>query len=137
ALGARCDDRVVHSFDPHARSRAVSAQALAERLERVDLVGPHVLAKTEEHHPRRAVVHCNAERNASATRSWSSRASRAWNGIAIVRALTSSLTGHSPSAKPYRSRMYDCRWIEGRYGAHAIPSSASRWMTASRSIPRA
>ena len=33
---------------------------------------------------------------------------------AIVRALASSLTGHSPSANPYRSRMYDCRWIDGR-----------------------
>ena len=43
-----------------------------------------------------AFAYVIAERSASATRSWSSRASRAWNGSAIVRALQSSLTGASP-----------------------------------------
>ena len=38
-----------------------------------------------------------------------------------MRALQSSLTGSIPSEKPYRSRMYDWRWIDGRYGAVAIP----------------
>src|SRR5205823_2711218 len=97
SLRARRDDRLGDAVNPDPGPRAVSAQPFAERLERVDLVGADVLAEAEEDHPRRAVVHCNAERNASATRSWSSRARRAWNGIAIVRSLASSLTGQSPS----------------------------------------
>src|SRR5262249_23599357 len=137
-LGARRDDRLGNPLDPDPRPGAVAAEPFTQRLERVDLVSPDVLAEPEEDHPRRhVVVHCKAERNACATRSWSSPSRRAWNGIAIVRALASSLTGQRPSPKPKRSRMYDWRWMHGRYGAHAMPSAASRWITASRSIPRA
>src|SRR5581483_4851525 len=104
-LGARGDDRCRNPFDVDARPCSVPALPLAERLERVDLVGPDVLAEAEEDHPRRAIGHCRTERNASTTCSWSSGSRRAWNGIAIVRALASSLTGQRPSRKPYRSRM--------------------------------
>ena len=76
-----------------------------------------------------------APRSASTTRSWSARSSRAWNGSAIVRALQSSLTGSIPSENPYRSRMYDCRWIDGSYGAVAIPCAAIRSITPPRSAP--
>src|SRR5262249_36277348 len=70
ALGARRDDRLGAPLDPDPRPRAVAAQSFAERLERVDLVSADVLAEPEEYHPRRRmVVHCKAERNASATRS--------------------------------------------------------------------
>ena len=107
ALGARGDDRLRDALDPDPGARAVAALALGERLERVDLVGAHVLAEAEEDHAGR-VGHGRLSRSgmlerlrsASTTRSASSTGSRAWNGIAIVRALASSLTGQSPSPKP-------------------------------------
>src|SRR5438132_4593833 len=53
ALGTRGDDRVGNPFDPDPRATPVAALALPERLERVDLVRPCVLAEAEEDHPRR------------------------------------------------------------------------------------
>src|SRR5262249_41657403 len=103
ALRPRGDDRLRDTLDPHARPRAAAAQPRPERSERVDLVGADVLAEAEEDHAGRAVGHAaimagqaaaSAARSASATRSWSSRSSRVWNGIAIVRAEQSSLTGN-------------------------------------------
>src|SRR4051794_25336151 len=49
-LGPRCDDRIRHALDPDARPPAVTAVTLAEWLERIDLVGPRVLAEAEEDH---------------------------------------------------------------------------------------
>ena len=51
ALGARRDDRIGHALDPHARSATVPALALAQWLERVDLVRARVFSETEEDHP--------------------------------------------------------------------------------------
>ena len=56
----------------------------------------------------------SASERTPATYAWSSSSSRAWNGSASVRALASSATGHMPSRKPKRSRMYDWRWMHGR-----------------------
>ena len=124
-LGSRGDDRLRDPLHPHARPRSVAAGFRPERLERIDLVRANVLPEPEKDHPWSAVGHATdylaatrrAARSVSTTRSWSSRSRRAWNGIAIVRALQSSLTGQSPSANPNRSRMYDWRWIEGGTGA--------------------
>src|SRR3954467_2638508 len=52
-LGTRRDDRVGYTLDPDARAPTVPALAVAERLERVDLVRARVLAEPEEPHPRR------------------------------------------------------------------------------------
>ena len=51
-LGARGDDRPVDPLDPDAGAGAVPALPVGKRLERVDLVGAHVLAEAEEDHPR-------------------------------------------------------------------------------------
>ncbi len=92
-LGAGRDHRLGDPVDPDARPRTGTAFVGAERLDRVDPVRADVLAE-----PRKTIVrrHAIALRSASATRSWSSRSSRAWNGSAIVRALQSSLTGQHP-----------------------------------------
>src|SRR4051812_42260496 len=55
-----------------------------------------------------------AAASASATRSCAPCSSAVKNGSASVRPLASSDTGHMPSRNPYRSRMYGCRWIDGR-----------------------
>ena len=72
--------------------------------ERGQLLGIVRSERPDDHRVREPVVpergHASAVRSASTTRSWSSRSSRAWNGIAIVRALQSSLTGSMPSEKP-------------------------------------
>src|SRR5207247_6199531 len=57
SLGARGDDRLGDAVDPDARSAPASALAFPDRLEGIDPVGPRVLPKAEEHHPRRAVRH--------------------------------------------------------------------------------
>src|SRR2546429_204416 len=48
ALGARGDDRLCDPLDPDERTAAVPAAVVANRLDRVDLVGAGVLAETEE-----------------------------------------------------------------------------------------
>ena len=106
----------------------------AERLERVDLVGAHVLPEAEEDHPGSAVGHGSIIPRRSGRRE---RRPQRLDDALLVLALeprverdrhrpraASSLTGHMPSANPNRSRMYDCRWIDGRYGAQAMPSRA-------------
>src|SRR5579884_576033 len=55
-----------------------------------------------------------AEARTSATRSCAPASIPVKNGSASDRELTSSATGQSPSPKPKRSRMYGCRWIDGR-----------------------
>src|SRR5207249_2906071 len=52
ALGARGHDRRGDALDPDAGAAAVAPLVTAEGLERVDLVGPRVLAETEEDHVR-------------------------------------------------------------------------------------
>ena len=63
------------------------------------------------------------------------RSMPAWNGIASVRGCRPRSPGTSPSRKPKRSRMYGWRWIDGRYGASAMPLAPSAPMTPSRSTP--
>ena len=62
----------------------------------------------------RADVDHSACASASITRSCASASMPEWNGIETSRRLASSETGHIPSRKPNRSRMYDWRWIDGR-----------------------
>jgi hypothetical protein len=68
-LGARGDDRIGNAFDPDTGAAAVTALALSERLEGVDLVGARVLAEAEEDHPSRS-------RHARIIASWRRRARR-------------------------------------------------------------
>src|SRR5665213_205771 len=62
----------------------------------------------------RGDLHQRLFASASATRSCAPLSSAVKNGSASVRELASSDTGQSPSPYPYRSRMYDWRWIDGR-----------------------
>src|SRR5439155_24861675 len=50
------DDRLGDSLDPDECAAAVAAAVVADRLDRVDLVGPSVLAEAEEDH---AVAVCH------------------------------------------------------------------------------
>src|SRR5205085_3046779 len=56
-LRARGDDRLTHALDPDERAPPVPATLVADRLERVDLVGARVLAEAEKDH---AVAVCHA-----------------------------------------------------------------------------
>src|SRR5947208_2430116 len=147
ALRPRRDDRIRHALDPDPGAPAVTAVTLAERLERIDLVGTGVLAEAEEDHPCglrhgriipgsdpfRGQTPAVAARRTSTTRVWSSRSICVKKGSAIVRLAVSSATGQRPSPKPNRSRMYGWRWIQGTYSAVPMPSRRRVSMTAERS----
>src|SRR6202011_5048592 len=103
---------------------------VGDGFQKVDLVGPRVLPEAEEDHPGRAVCHvsimaywASARASVSTPRSCCAGSTPVQNGSASVRRHASSATGHIPSAKPYRSRMYGCRWTQGTYSAVETPSA--------------
>src|SRR5207248_6547459 len=77
-LGARRDDRLRDPLDPDERAAAVPAAVVADRLDRVDLVGAGVLAEAEEDHPV-AVRHVGI----IAWRAWRGRGRRAANAVNV------------------------------------------------------
>src|SRR5205085_8156236 len=105
-LGTRGDDRLVDPLDPDERPPAVAAAVVADRLDRVDLVGPGVLAEAEEDHP--VAVRHGRSITAAAADAWPLRSSSGQSpdilqiGVASERLETGEQLAHWLEPDPAR-----------------------------------